>query len=74
MSQRDRRGFTERRTDTAPGGEWTCEYCGRRFAPASRSREAYELLVTHIRNDCPDVPAAVRDRYRSRCAGGHCGR
>ena len=74
MALRNRHRTRERDAATATDDRWTCEYCERRFAAPSATREAYELLVAHIRDDCPAVPAAVRDRYRSRCAGGRCGR
>lgn len=74
MSRRDGAAAARGGPATTGGDAWTCQYCGREFAPASRSREAYELLVGHIRDDCPEVPRAVRARYRTRCAGGHCGR
>lgn len=52
--------------------EWTCHYCDRQFADASRASAAHDLLVRHVRTECPAVPEPVRDRYRNRCPGGNC--
>ena len=74
MALCERHGTRSGDGEPATEDRWTCEYCERRFAAPSRARDAYDMLVAHIRDDCPAVPAAVRARYRSRCAGGRCGR
>lgn len=52
--------------------DWTCHYCGRRFALPDQAGQAHALLVRHVVCECSAVPASVRGRYGKPRGTGNC--